>query len=192
MTEGVSKEEQFDVLVPKQGTIKDIISGLQKKANIDDETIRNVRIYESHANKFHKTYHEESGIVSISEFVTLYAEIIPEEERENVDGETMMSCYHFDKEPNKVHGVPFVFVVKPGEKFIDTKERLSKRIGLKGKQFEKIKFAIIQRSLYAKPTYLTDTDVLSEYASNQEDHLGIDHVNRNKGLAGKGDSIFIR
>lgn len=43
-----------------------------------------------------------------------------------------------------------------GELFKETKERLSKRIGIKGKQFEKIKFAIIQRPPYSKPTYLTD------------------------------------
>lgn len=40
--------------------------------------------------------------------------------------------------------------------FKDTKVRLSKRIGIKGKQFDKIKFAIIQRSIYSKPTYLND------------------------------------
>ena len=34
--------------------------------------------------------------------------------------------------------------------------RLSKRIGIKGKQFDKIKFAIIQRSIYSKPVYLND------------------------------------
>lgn len=43
-----------------------------------------------------------------------------------------------------------------GEIFKDTKTRLSKRIGIKGKQFDKIKFAVIQRSIYAKPIYLTD------------------------------------
>ena len=37
-----------------------------------------------------------------------------------------------------------------------TKERLSKRTGVKGKQFEKIKFAIVQRSAYSKPIYLND------------------------------------
>ena len=42
------------------------------------------------------------------------------------------------------------------ELFKDTKMRLSKRIGIKGKQFDKIKFAIIQRSIYAKPAYLND------------------------------------
>ena len=112
---------------------------------------------------------------------------------------------------------------KQGELFKDTKDRLSKRIGLKGKQFEKIKFAIIQRSIYSKPLYLNDgksncsslpfppgtkthhkrtkandpihffaDDILFDSANTQDDYLGVDHVNRHKTSAGKGDSIFIR
>lgn len=42
------------------------------------------------------------------------------------------------------------------EVFKDTRSRLSKRIGIKGKQFDKIKFAIVQRSIYSKPAYLND------------------------------------
>jgi ubiquitin carboxyl-terminal hydrolase 7 len=42
------------------------------------------------------------------------------------------------------------------EKFSDTKKRLEKRTGIKGKNFEKIKFAVVKRSSYSKPTYLTD------------------------------------
>ena len=79
-----------------------------------------------------------------------------------------------------------------GEKFVDSKERLSKRMGLKGKQFEKIKFAIVQRSIYSKPLYLNDDDILYDQATSADDCLGLDHVNRSKGPAGKGDSIFIR
>lgn len=43
-----------------------------------------------------------------------------------------------------------------GEKFIDTKKRLEKRTGFKGKNFEKIKFAVVKRNSYSKPHYLTD------------------------------------
>lgn len=95
--------------------------------------------------------------------------------------------------------------------FKDTRERLSKRIGLKGKQFDKIKFAVVPRSIYGKISYLEKgmrhlleirhvdiindracaDDILSAKAS-ADDSLGIDHVNRNKGVGGKGDSIFIR
>lgn len=43
-----------------------------------------------------------------------------------------------------------------GEKFVDTKKRLEKRTGLKGKSFEKIKFAVVRRANYSKPQYLED------------------------------------
>ncbi len=103
---------------------------------------------------------------------------------------------------------------RKGEIFRDTKVRLSKRTGIKGKAFEKIKFALVQKIPYAKPSYLEDgksqiihqanslflarqkliplpDDILYEIAQ-QDDLLGLDHVNRSKALAGKGDSIFIR
>ena len=43
-----------------------------------------------------------------------------------------------------------------GETFADTKKRLEKRTGLKGKSFEKIKFALVRRAHYSKPNYLND------------------------------------
>jgi hypothetical protein len=46
--------------------------------------------------------------------------------------------------------------VKQGEIFKDTKERLSKRTGIKGKQFEKIKFAVIPHGSYSRPKVLED------------------------------------
>lgn len=42
------------------------------------------------------------------------------------------------------------------ERFVETKKRLEKRTGIKGKNFEKIKFAVVRRSSYSKPKYLTD------------------------------------
>lgn len=78
------------------------------------------------------------------------------------------------------------------ESFKDTKERLSKRTGIKGKQFDKLKFALTQRSAYARPTYLNDDDVLYEMSLRSDEQLGLDHVNRTRLFPGKGDSIFIR
>lgn len=47
-----------------------------------------------------------------------------------------------------------------GEVFVDTKKRLEKRTGMKGKNFEKIKFAVVKKSAYAKPQYLNDGRLL--------------------------------
>lgn len=94
--------------------------------------------------------------------------------------------------------------------FKDTKDRLSKRTGLKGKQLERIKFALISRSSYARPEYLKDgeladinvdiqvflmnaaEDVLFEMIASEEDCLGLDHPAKARPGSLKGDSIHIR
>jgi ubiquitin carboxyl-terminal hydrolase 7 len=96
-----------------------------------------------------------------------------------------------------------------GEPFSKTKERLEKRTGIKGKAFEKIKFAIIKR--YQKPVYLEDgkslaqqmtahsssdgsTDhVLFEEGGASEDDmlLGLDHVDRSRNTR-NGQEMFLK
>lgn len=106
-------QEVFDLLVAKNGTVKDLIPILQKKANLSDETIQAIRFFEAHNNKFYKELSEDFAVVSITDFVTLYAESIPEEERNADQGFQIIYGFHFDKEPNKPHGVPFKFIIKP-------------------------------------------------------------------------------
>ena len=93
--------------------MKDLLLGLRKKANLDDDTVSNLRVYESHGGKVYKELSEDYPVTTISEYTTLYAEVVPEEEQNAGAGDTAIYCYHFDKEPNKPHGVPFKFVVKP-------------------------------------------------------------------------------
>jgi ubiquitin carboxyl-terminal hydrolase 7 len=116
----------------------------------------------------------EYSVSSISEYITIVAERIPEEDV-NVDPAHFIQAFHFQGEPNKPHGFPFKFSIqrvsqnrKPpylliyftdeskDEKFSETRKRLEKRTGIKGKNFDKIKFAVVKRSSYSKPTYLED------------------------------------
>ncbi|KAL8985664.1 MAG: hypothetical protein Q9205_000678 [Flavoplaca limonia] len=192
LPEGVVKEEPADVLAPKNGIVEDLVPPLQLKFNLSDEAAGKLRFYEVHGYKITKYLNTNSLLANISDYSTLFAELIPEEEDHADDNDRAIDAFHFDKETSKPHGVPFRFVVKPGELFKDTKERLSKRTGIKGKQFEKLRFAVVQRSLYSRPTYLNDEDDLSTIAIHADDQLGLDHVNRTRLFAGKGDSIFIR
>lgn len=97
----------------KNGVVADLLPGLQKKAGLDDETIQNIRIFEAHAGKFYKQLGGEYSVASITEFVVLYAERIPEEEQSADESDKIISIFHFDKETNKTHGIPFRFLVKP-------------------------------------------------------------------------------
>ncbi|KAI4171690.1 MAG: hypothetical protein LQ343_004083 [Gyalolechia ehrenbergii] len=192
LPEGVTKEESIDVLAPKNGIVQDLIAPVQRKANLSDEAVSALRIYETQQCKVVKELDHNAALTNIPDYANLYAELIPEEEIHAGDEDRAIYAFHFDKEPMKTHGVPFKFVVKPGELFKDTRERLSKRSGIKGKQFDKLKFALVQRSAYARPMYLNDEDELYGMAIRSDDQLGLDHVNRTRLFGGKGDSIFIR
>ncbi|KAL4939277.1 hypothetical protein BDV06DRAFT_199293 [Aspergillus oleicola] len=192
LSEGITKEQTVEVLVPRDGTISDVLAGLQKKANLDDETIANARVYEVHNYKIYKEFSPDSKFGGTNDFVALYAEKVPEEELELESGARTINAFNFDKETNKPHGVPFKFVMKPGEIFKETKERLSKRTGLKGKRFEKVKFAVVPRAIYSTPRYLEDDDILSDIIGDTDDLLGLDHPNKKQSFWNRSESFFIR
>ncbi|WEW56134.1 ubiquitin-specific protease ubp15 [Emydomyces testavorans] len=192
LPEGIVKEQTHDILVAKNGVVSDLLAGLQKKANIDDETMQNVRLYEVYSGSVYRILNDNYSVAGITDFVTLCAERIPEEELNMQEGEFKINAFNFDKEPQKAYGCPFRFVVKPGEKFKDTKERLSRRTGIKGKQFEKIKFALISGTPYQNPLYLDDDHVLADLVTDSEQQLGLDHVNKNRNFWNRSESFFIR
>jgi len=192
ISEGITKEDLFEVLVPKNGNVDDLITALVKKAQLDDEgTAGAIRIYEVHGSKVHKELPREHTVAGITDFVQLVAERVPQEDIEGAATEYIYA-FHFQNEPSKAHGIPFRFHIKEGEKFSDTKKRLEKRTGMKGKNFEKIKFAVVKRSSYSKPVYLNDDDVLWEVAAQDDDLLGLDHVDRTRSLRNGAGDLFLR
>ena len=191
VSEGLTKEvssEQFEgnrmyiltcvkdlqeVLVAKNGVIQDVLAGLQKKLNLDDDDVKTARVFTMQSGRLQKELNADYPVSSIPDYITLFAERIPEDERSVGDDGRSIDAFHFDKDPAKAHGVPFKFFIVPvglsarivttqrltgiqGEVFKDSKKRLSKRTGIKGKQFDNVKFALISKSLYAKPAYLND------------------------------------
>ncbi|KAK5071922.1 ubiquitin-specific protease ubp15 [Lithohypha guttulata] len=191
--DGIVKEEQLEILVPKQGIIDDLISGIMRKLKMSDEVDpRRIRILEVAAGKISRVLAGDHNVGVINEFTSLYGELIPDEEINMDDEDISVYCYHFDKEPGKPHGVPFILVVKPGETFKDTKERISKRTAIKGKLFQNIKFAVVPKSPYAKQVrYLEDDDILADRLSDG-DSLGLDHVNKTKSFWGRAEGMFIK
>ncbi|KAL9594345.1 MAG: hypothetical protein Q9219_007081 [cf. Caloplaca sp. 3 TL-2023] len=117
LPEGVTKEEPIDVLAPKNGIVQDLLTPLRKKANVSDEAAPALRIYETHQCKIAKELNVNTILASIPDYVTLYAELVPEEETHAHDEDRAIYAFHFDKEPIKTHGVPFKFVLKPVSEF---------------------------------------------------------------------------
>jgi ubiquitin carboxyl-terminal hydrolase 7 len=165
-------KEPYDIFVQKNGNISDLLEGLQQKAKIPDDVMQKCRVYEAHQNKFYKDLPLEHNVLSINEFFAIYVERIPDEELEE-ENPRYIYVLHFDKELSKIHGIPFKFIIKEGEVFKDTKERLSKRTGIKGKQFDKIRFALIPRSAYPKPEYLNDGEFLLQICNRHSAQLTV-------------------
>ncbi|CAG8316997.1 unnamed protein product [Penicillium salamii] len=189
LPEGVSKEENIEVLVSRSGTVVDLLSALRQKLDLGEEPIR---VAETHSGKVYKELREDQNVLAINEYATLYAEKIPAEELNLEAEDRVISTFSFDREPNRTHGIPFKFVVKAGELFSETKKRLSARTQIKGKNFEKIKFAVVPRASFSNPKYLEDGDILSDVAGGSDDFLGLDHANKNRSFWGKSDGFSIR
>lgn len=168
---------------------------LQKKASISAEDIGKVRFCEAHSGKIHKLLAPDLPVSNLNEFCQIYAEVTPAEELSlPLDDAThrLVSCFHYEKDPSKTHNVPFAFLLVAGEIFSATKERLSKRTGIKGKAFEKIKFAIIRGGqAYARPVYIEDEDVLSDKMA-LDDQLGLEHANKTRSAWAIHERLNIR
>ena len=155
-----------------------MISELKKKANLDEDTTAGVQVYCVLSGKIQKELPRNYPVASIMDHQSLIAQRIPEECMDITEGDRTINAFHFDKEPSRPHGVPFVFNLKPvwqmnpvansvclhiqqQETLKDMKVRLSKRTGLKGKQLDNIKFALVSKSAYLKPQYLQDGKVVA-------------------------------
>ena len=141
-------QEIFEILAPKAGRLGDALPTFQARAHLPDEVMQQIRFYEAHSNRIFKVIGPSHPIAEINDFMSIYCERIPEEEQSLNEeaGDRLVSCFHFEKEASKTHSTPFLFMVKEGEVFKETKERLSKRAGIKGKLLEKVRFCVVRVS----------------------------------------------
>lgn len=86
---------------------------LKKKANLDDDVVKEIRVYSVQSGKIQKELPPTYPVSSVPDFTQLFAERTPEEEHTTEEGDRPIYAFHFDKEPNKVHGWPFKFYIKP-------------------------------------------------------------------------------
>jgi ubiquitin carboxyl-terminal hydrolase 7 len=138
-------------MVPKNAQVSDLLEALQKKANIGDEVMPKLRAYETHMHKVHKVLPRDHSVLSLYEYTQILVAPFPDDQ----STKTIM-VFHYDKESSKPHGVPFQFSLKEGEPFSETKQRLSDFTKIKGKQLDKIKFTLVNRSSYSKPELVDD------------------------------------
>jgi len=189
------EESTHTFLLPKTSMVHELADHLSKQVTMsaNGQGSGKIRVFE--VSKDGKTQKEFTGsemIGNIPDPVELYAEEIPWEELEADDADKVISVFHFSKEVQRTHGVPFKFVVKPGERFADTKKRLQARIGASDKDFARFRFALIQAVTFKQPSYIEDDDNIYEHKFAPEDVLGLDHVDKSgKTRTGTGEKAIV-
>ncbi|ETW85794.1 cysteine protease [Heterobasidion irregulare TC 32-1] len=186
------EESTHSFLLPKTSMIHDLADHLLKQVTTTNGSGK-IRVFEvSKDGKTQKEFTNSEMIGNIPDPVELYAEEIPIEELRAEESDKVISVFHFSKDVSRTHGVPFKFVVKPGEKFHETKKRLQARIGVSDKDFAKYRFALIQAATFKQPSYIEDEDTIYDHKFAPEDVLGLDHVDKSgKARNGSGEKAIV-
>ncbi|PWN37589.1 putative ubiquitin-specific processing protease 21 [Meira miltonrushii] len=173
------EEAAQSFLLPKTFNINDVVEHLAKTVELSPNGSRKIRIFEVIGNgRQQREFNGGEMIGNISEMTDLFGEEVSVEEAQVKDDEKIINVFHFSKDANRTHGVPFKFVVKPDEKFSETKLRIQQRLAVPEKDFAKFRFALVQSSTYKQPSYLEDDDVIYDHKFLPDDVLGLDHIDR--------------
>jgi ubiquitin carboxyl-terminal hydrolase 7 len=221
LQDGQENEEEYELLVPKTGLVTDLIDHLQRKAGFADDVKERVHVFEVHNHKIHKDCPAQFPVVSFNEYAQLYAEPRPQDELRPGKDERLGSAFHFEREVSKSYGHPFQFLIKDvgprslrmcsansvrGKHSARPKVGCLRALGLKSKSWKSSSLPLCLVPAMARPnTWATVSfhgyvmrmlipateDILSE-ALGPDDYLGVDHANKNKPAANRGDQIYIK
>lgn len=209
LTSGYIHYQLLDILIPKTGTIQDLIDKIQHKTGFDAKDKENCMVWANVNFKFFQVLYPEIQVASLENTLTIFAAILPEEtitlekqfaieEGDQIDDngnkadhEKLVPVIQFNKDPTRQHGISFVFKLIPGEKLSETKKRLQKKFGLGTKEFSKVSLCAWDTQ-FKKPLYLEDDDLVTYDEITESDYLCMDHPNRTSrqgSLQGGGISI---
>jgi len=189
-----NKEEgTFPFLLPRTSIMHELGDHLIKQIKPTPGGSGKIRFFEiTRDGKMQKEFTTNEMIGNLPDPIDLYAEEISQEELDADDADKVITVFHFSREVSRAHGVPFHFVVKPGEKFIDTKRRIQARVNVPDKDFAKYRFALIQASTFKQPTYIEEEDTIYDHKFAPEDVLGLDHVDKSgRSRAGAGEKAIV-
>ena len=129
-----------------------------------------LRLIEVFNNRVSRVFSNNEPVKSLNDYSTFYAEEIPSDHLHLAEGDQLVPCFHFHKDPYSSHGIPFLFLLKAvsffvlflfvlsfgwlislfvfpsslkGEHWEKTVQRLRKRMHAGEKEFEKYKFALV-------------------------------------------------
>ncbi|KAG8969651.1 hypothetical protein FRC03_001523 [Tulasnella sp. 419] len=186
------EENTLSFLLPKTNMVHDLADQISKQVTLSPNTTGRIRIFEITKDGKYQRECNSSEMLGNLHDVEFYAEEIPREELEAREEDKIINVFHYSKEPARAHGVPFKFVLKPGEKFTETKKRLQERMGVSDKDIARYRFTLIQSAGFKQPTYVEDDDIIFDHKFQPDDVLGLDHVDKSgRARAGAAEKAIV-
>ncbi|KAJ3210298.1 hypothetical protein HDU67_005417 [Dinochytrium kinnereticum] len=168
----------IDLLLLKTARASDVMELFKEKVKIEVGGSGLLRMYEVTSYRIHKFFADDDLISTIGDFSSLYVEEVPMEELKPLEeGDRSVNICHFNREPTRGHGIPFKFILRHGEMFSATKERIQAKLGMNEKDFAKAKFFIVPGG-FGKPKPIEDGDILADYEFLPSDYVGMDHIDK--------------
>lgn len=200
---GVLHENLLEFLVDKTDTVDSLLDKLIHKLG-KPLNKNNLLVYSVSGFRVHKYYLPGDGLENLENKSTIYVLEISDEEKKAyneflVNGAArtsdtqLIEVIQFSKDPTRLHGIPFHFLLKKDEKFLDTKKRLQNKLSLGVKEFNKILLGITGINTDAALRYCNDDDLILFDEVGPDHVLFLDHPDRShKSSYGSSRAIFIK
>lgn len=201
----------YEFRVPNSSTVRDFIEKLQARIGFSDEDKQNILLWTNSSFEFEGILTPNMIFDSMKSSLVVFGRVLPEElqiikqievdsgyDDEPIDENRTMAedskslqngkvviVNQYFRELENSHGISFLFVLFPGEKFKDTRSRLHERFGLGRKEFAKIKLGAYYQTekgatyLSLEENETTNNLVLYDKLNNL-DHLCMDHPDRSR------------
>ncbi|KAI6227604.1 Ubiquitin carboxyl-terminal hydrolase 7 [Aphelenchoides fujianensis] len=194
---------EFSVFPPKDGTVADIAKGAEEFFDVlhVSTTPSQSRVFQVLEDELpiaklgeRMVVHTLAPIASAALWLKMRVEEVPADQMNLGENEFLLPVSHYEKEPSKMFGVPFLIKVVNDEPVSNIKARVKEVLEVPDREFEKFKFNIIigNRIMWDldHPEHatinLTDLRNLNPNSSSpfQTPVLGIDHANKSRPMRG--------
>lgn len=197
----------YEFRVPNSSTVREFIEKLQARIGFSDEDKQNILLWTNSSFEFEGILTPNMIFDSMKSSLVVFGRVLPEELHvikqlevdSGYDEDTANSNYplnsvktgkivivnQYFRELENSHGISFLFVLFPEERFEDTKARLHERFGLGRKEFSKIKLGAYFQSdkgatfISLEENEATKSLILYDKLNNL-DHLCMDHPDRSR------------
>ena len=143
---------QVETSLGTTGRIRFFLTSPDKKAQRPLAMIEKVNDIPPSTEIYAEVFSTHSFIILI---INSTLQEIMQDELKLKNGEKLIDVFHFSHAFSDTHGVPFKFVIRPGEKVAATRKRLQTRLGLSDEKFSPYRLAI-QVSNFRQPLYLDE------------------------------------